>query len=141
MPSIRPNSMQRCRWDYRKENTMTVREYLTHLKSYDDVTFIVTKAVRDENTPFYHPEYRDTPIRMRWEWEMYDGAILDAIILNDRQPTITWLSGVDWSNAIKENRLKCLLVIAEEDLIKLYNEKQAKELTEYIERNLFKKER
>lgn len=120
---------------------MTVREYLTHIKSNDDVTFIVARAVRDENTPFYHSEYRDTPIRMRWEWEMYDGAILDAIILNDRQPTITWLSGVDWNIAIKENRLKCLLVIPPEDMSKLYGKKQADGLIEYIERNLFKKER
>lgn len=120
---------------------MTVREYLTHIKSIDDVTFIVTRAVRDENTPFYHPEYRDTPIRMRWEWEMQDGAILEAIVLNDRQPTITWLSGVDWNIAIKENRLKCLLVIPPEDMSKLYGKKQADGLIEYIERNLFKKER
>lgn len=118
---------------------MTVREYFKRISSkYRDVTFIKARARKDANTPYYHQEYQITPLRMVDEWK-HSIRILDSIVLNDRQNTITWLSGVDWNVQINEGSAKCLLIIHPEDFELLYPSKEQRNAMEkYIEEKLFK---
>ena len=113
---------------------MIVKEYLEKIGKYDSVTFIKARARKDANTPFFHAEYQETPINPACKWE---GDILQAIILNDNQPPIEWLSGAAWSNVFEAGNLKSLLVVSPEDLILLIpNEEQRKGIIEYIEGKL-----
>ena len=99
---------------------MLVKEFLSNKPDYKNVAFIKARARKDENTPFYHPEYQETPIRMVYEWK---GGILDYIILNDAQTPIDWLSGSNWKNAFDRGELISLLVISAEDFELLYPDK------------------
>lgn len=118
---------------------MKVREYLSKLGKNDDVTFIVARAVKDEHTPYYHEEYRTTPINPAWQWK--DSSLNECFILNDEQPPIDWLSGAKWIVPFKQGRLKSILVISEEDFALLYKSKeQRKRLIEFIDEEIAKKE-
>ena len=103
---------------------MLVKEFLINKPDYKNVTFIKARARKDANTPFYHPEYQETPIRMAYEWK---GDILDYIILNDAQAPIDWLSGCKWKNAFDRGELISLLVISEEDFELLFPDKEQRE--------------
>ena len=116
---------------------MRVKEYLSQFDVYTKVTLIVAKAVKDEHTPGYHPEYRTTPINMICEWRPSD--LMDYHILNTKQCPIDWMSGAPWANDFKAGRLLSLLIISDEDMKTLYSEQQANELIEYIG-NKIKKE-
>lgn len=105
-----------------------------YLHKYDDVTFIVAKAVKDEHTPFYHSEYVTTPICLAYEW-VDDTKFAEMNILNDNQCPIDWLSGASWRNSFKSGRLKSLLVISDEDIKKMYSEKQAQSIIDFCERH------
>lgn len=113
---------------------MRVRKYLEKLEPLTDVTFIKARARKDAHTPFYHCEYQETPIYMAKDWlKNNQTELLDSIILNDKQMPIQWLSGADWTSAISNGRLKCLLVISEEDCVLLFSKAQQESLEEYIE--------
>ena len=115
---------------------MLVKEFLSNKPDYKNVTFIKTRARKDANTPFYHPEYQETPIRTVYEWK---GGILDYIILNDAQTPIDWLSGSRWKNAFDRGELISLLVISEEDLELLYPDKEQRDgLIEFIDSQITK---
>ena len=115
---------------------MLVKEYLKKLDACQDVTFIKTIAVKDDNSPFYDKVYQTTPIRQAYEWQ--NSAIADFYILNDKQCPIDWLSGAKWKNSFEKGYLKSLLIISKEDLKKLYSKKQAAELIEFIDKELKK---
>ena len=109
---------------------MLVKGCLNNKPGYKNVTFREARARKDANTPFYHPEYQETPIRMVYEWK---GDILDYIILNDAQTPIDWLSGSKWKNAFDRGELISLLVISAEDLELLYPDKRQRDgLIEFI---------
>lgn len=102
-----------------------------------EVTFLKARAREDAHSPFYHPEYQTTPLRCNWEWLQGSSPVLDSIILNDNQPSISWLSGADWNVDIKIGRAKCLLVISEDDMEKLTpNKEQREHMEKYIEGKL-----
>lgn len=115
---------------------MTVGEYLKRMKKYDEVTFIIARAVKDDHTPYYHEEYHTG------SWcsveRVLNNCMADYIILNDRQPAITWLSGVDWNNDLRRGTLKRnFLVISEADFAKLIpSREQRASLIAYIDRKL-----
>lgn len=114
---------------------MTVREYLEKTGWKGNLTFIKARARKDAHTPFFHPEYQTTPMRYAWEWQ--SDHILDSIVLNDKQPSITWLSGADWNLDIKRKNARCLLIIHPEDFKQLYPDAdQRKGMEEYIGKQL-----
>lgn len=115
---------------------MTVGEYLKRMKKNDDVAFITARAVKDDNTPFYHAEYH-TGSWCRVE-DVLGNCMADYIILNDKQPAISWLSGVDWNNDLRRGTLKRnFLVIKEADLETLVPSKEQREhMIKYIEGRL-----
>lgn len=117
---------------------MKVKEYFKKMRPSDDVTFIKARAREDAHTPFYHAEYQTTPIRRVAEWEQgNNGKLLDSIILNDNQMPIDWLSGAMWGRQVKFGRLKCLLVISEEDFELLYRSKEQRDSMErFIEEKI-----
>jgi hypothetical protein len=109
---------------------MKVKEYL---KSHDwnEISFIIAKAVKDEATPYYHAEYKTSSLLHPYDdfINFYD----DYLILNDNAFPIDWLSGATWGNAVKRGYAKCLLIISWKDLTALYSEEQARETIEYID--------
>lgn len=114
---------------------MTVREYLERTKWKGQITFIKARARKDAHAPFFHPEYQTTPLRFAWEWQ--SDHVLDSIVLNDKQPSITWLSGADWNPHISRGHFKCLLIIHPDDFSQLYpGETQRKGMEEYIDKQL-----
>ena len=119
---------------------MTVREYFEQIDPHYDVTFIKARARKDARSPYFHPEYQTTPIWRVSDWldPRYDNKkLLDSIILNDKQPPITWLCGVNWTNRIEIGSLKCLLVVSQEDFEELYPGKdQRKSMEQYIDKHM-----
>ena len=122
----------------REGDLMKVRDYLQRLGQYQNVTFLIARAVKDDHSPFFHAEYRTTPMRMAKEWLSYNNEpILDSIVLNDKQQPITWLSGADWSGMIRSGLAVCLLVIHQTDFSLMYvSSEQRKHIVSYIEKKL-----
>lgn len=104
---------------------MTIREYLEQI-GRTDVTFIISHAVKDENTPFYHSEYKTAPVRHSNEWLQGDGFIDNHIVINADHPPID-VTGT-WLNWYKNGHLQCAVVTTEADLLTLYSEKQARDM-------------
>ena len=113
---------------------MKVRDYVAKLSPNDSITFIKARARKDAHTPGYHAEYQTTPIQRVLDWSE---RMMDYIILNDKQPSITWLSGCDWNIQISKGWVKCLLVISPEDLALLYpSQSQRNHMEHYIEERI-----
>lgn len=116
---------------------MKVKEYLQLIgkteNSSDSLTFVISRAVKDDNTPYYHEEYRTTPIRSIWEW--CESDIMNYIVLNPTQPPIDWLT-TGWNNRYKRGDLMSMLVIPKEDLYLIYPQKQADELIIFIDKKI-----
>jgi len=117
---------------------MNVKDYLQKLYPYKRVTFIITKAVKDDHSPFYHAEYKTTPLQTSIDWLKHNNEpILESIILNDKQPPITWLSGVDWNVDIKNGFAMCILIVNPSDFALMYkSDEQRKHIEKFIERKL-----
>ncbi len=47
---------------------MKVKEWLESKGKNEQATFIIAKSVKDDASPFYHKEYKTTPIFCVWEW-------------------------------------------------------------------------
>ena len=113
---------------------MKVRDYFKRLRPSDEVTFIKARARKDAHTPFYHAEYQTTPIWCVEDWDSENNnKILNSVVLNDRQMPIDWLSGAMWGELVKLGRLKCLLIISEEDFELLYSKSQRDSMEHFIE--------
>jgi hypothetical protein len=112
---------------------MKVKEYLKKYNVTGDVTFIIAKAEKDENTPFYHSAYVTTPITHATWLEDKCPRMLDYVVLNDHQPPIDWLSGSNWNMPYSKGWLRCMLVTTEEELKKMYSEEQAKSIERFCE--------
>ena len=112
---------------------MKVKDYLqTH--EWNEVSFIIAKAVKNETTPFYHAEYKTSSLLHHFDNGL--GCYDDYVILNDNAMPIDWLSGASWGNAVRRGWAKCLLIIKWEDLTTLYSEEQAKSLIEFIDKKI-----
>ena len=114
---------------------MTIREYLERI-GRNNVTFIILHAVKDDNTPFYHSEYKTTPVRHRDEWLQGDGFIDNHIVIMADHPPVD-LTGA-WHNWYKDGFLRCAVVTTEADLRTMYSEKQALDMIAMYEREVRK---
>lgn len=120
---------------------MTFKEYAKkYLNPADNVTMIRVHSVKDENTPFYHSEYAETPIHSVSEW-MGLKASNGIYVLNDEQSPIDWLCGANWGNAYRKGWLKCLLVADMKALTMQYSKEQAKDMIDFCEKEIIKKHR
>lgn len=96
---------------------MTRQEWLENLNKYDEVTFIIAKAVKDDNSPMYHTEYRTTPIRAVYEWLHRED---EYVVINTDHAPID-VTG-NWGKWYRSGRLKCAIITTKEDLYKMYGE-------------------
>lgn len=117
---------------------MTVRQYLELLNidvlnSYISMNFVITKVEGDEHTT--SKWYRSTPVRNVSEW-LESGSLDKYIVLNTEQPVTYWLSGVNWNGAIMNHRQMSLLVITEEELMKMYGKRQADGTIDFIDKKI-----
>jgi hypothetical protein len=114
---------------------MTVREYMeiTGKTDCDNFTFVIAKAVKDTNSPFYHEEYKTTPIRSAHEWLEESCKTKDYIVLNAKQPPVVWASVTGWMNWYNKGHLNCLLVSPKEEIVMHYGEVQGAEMIEMID--------
>lgn len=114
---------------------MTVREYLQKQSKNTQVTFIIAHAVKDENTPFNHYEYKTTPIFAVWEWQEKSTWYDRYIVVNADHPPIDITGG--WVNWYKAGRLKCIVITTEEDIrANCGGEKQTQDMIAYYKRTV-----
>ena len=114
-----------------------VREYLDQFTTSSNISFIVTKAVKDEGSPFFHEEYHTSPMYYvsnlrELQWAM------DMNVLNDHQPPIDWLCGAKWGTWYNKGWLTSMLIISDEDIELLYGKKQSESMLKYIEKEMKK---
>lgn len=93
---------------------MTVREYLQKQGRDDQITFVIAHAVKDENTPFNHYEYRTTAICCAWEWLEKSTWYDRYLVVNDDHPPVD-ITG-NWVRWYKNGHLKCAVITTEEDI-------------------------
>lgn len=110
---------------------MNRREYLKQLEETEDVTFVIVKVVKDENTPFYHEEYYQTPIRLVKTWLEATNNEEYIVVKKDTCPID--ITGI-WDGWYKRGRLKCCMIMKKSDLFVRYSESQAKDMIAYYER-------
>ena len=114
---------------------MNIREYLEKTAK-PEATFIIQKAVKNENAPGYHNEYKTTPVRHKSEWLRGEGFIDNYIVIKADHPPID-VTGA-WHNWHKGGSLGCAMVTTEADLLTHYGEKQGHRMIAYYEREVCK---
>lgn len=113
-------------------NFKTFRQLLSVKKKSCDYAFITTRAVKDEHSPYFHPEY-DANHPILHSSEVKDGCWADEyLIINPHQCPIDWASGSRWFLRFERNDLECLLIIERDELYKLYSKEQADDLIAFI---------
>ena len=114
---------------------MNAIEYLSELPPNGQVTFLVARAVKDEATPFYHFEYRSTPVRSAWEWLCQDGSGArfgdQYIIINGAHPPVDPTG--TWCRWFENGRLTSAMVTTEADLHRLYHPEQAARMIKHYD--------
>lgn len=119
---------------------MKVKEYLQKkgygIDSNKSLTFVIGEVI---NGTMY---YRSTPLDTVQHWIQSNGgrknSLLDYNVLNDKQPFVSWKSGVDWNPSIQRGEYLSLLIISDEEIKKEYpSETQVKNMLDYIEKKLF----
>ncbi len=108
---------------------MNLNEFLQKASNNSQWTFTIAKAVKDENTPFYHEEYYQTPIRSMSEW--IDSSLKDYIVINPDSCPVD-ITGI-WQNWYNKGHLNCAIITTEKDLYTHYNEEQAKDMIKYYD--------
>jgi hypothetical protein len=112
---------------------MKFKDYLEELvkrgDQYNRVTVIVAKAVKDEHSPFYHTEFRTTPIRTVEEWLSFKDKFLTYQVINKDHSPID-ITGY-WCNDYKKGQLKCCMLADENYLSTMYSKMQAKQMEEH----------
>ena len=107
---------------------MTRKEWLKTLSKNEEVTFIIARAIKDDYSPMYHKEYRTTPIRPVYEWlQSEDGYV----VINADHPPID-VTG-NWGKRYNSGRLKCAIITTEDDLCKMYGDKQGLEMLKHYD--------
>lgn len=111
---------------------MLVKEYLELKGSKNNFTFIIQKAVKDDNSPFYHEEYKTTPIQNYYEWKHAEKFLHKYIVVKaDHAPIDP--TGV-WLNWYQQGDLNCCMITTEQDLITRYGDKQGQEMINYYDK-------
>lgn len=117
---------------------MNAREYLEKQAKNQQITFVIARAVKDEATPFYHYEYRTTPIRAAWEWLREDGSGRrfgdNYLVINADHPPVD-ITGL-WVRNYKAGHLSCAVLTTEADLRTMYSEKQAADMIAYYNKTV-----
>ena len=109
---------------------MKLREFLETKGKNERYTFIIQKTVKDDATPFYHDEYKTTPIYTTWEW--LQGTTTDKyIVIKADHPPID-VTG-NWLNWYNMKDLSCCMITTEQDLLTHYGEKQGKDMIEWYD--------
>ena len=114
---------------------MKVKEWLESKGKSEQATFIIAKSVKDDDSSFYHKEYKTTPIYAVWEWlkcvfcEKY-------IVINADHPPVD-ING-HWVRMYKQGHLQCAILTTEEDLYTEMSEEQAKRMIEYYDKEVRK---
>lgn len=110
---------------------MKLTEWLQNKGQNENATFIIAKAVKDESSPMYNYEYRTTPIRSVWEW--LEGSTGEKYIIMKADHAPIDITGV-WQNWYSMNNLSCAVITTEQDMYTMYNEKQAKDMLDYYDK-------
>lgn len=113
---------------------MRVIDYLNQLNPSDSVTFTIAKSVKDDNTPFYHNEFYQTPINSVWEWKKMNDSFLNNLVVKKDSAPID-ISGL-WDIRYKKGWTKCCIIESEESLKTMYSEKQAQDMIEWYEKTI-----
>lgn len=113
---------------------MKVKEWLESKGKNEQATFIIERAVKDDATPFYHDEYRTTPIRSVYEW--LDSTTAEKYIVINADHAPIDVSNGGWTNWYKGGHLHCAVITTEEELYKHYSETQAKEMIEWYDKKV-----
>ena len=114
---------------------MKVKEWLESKGENEQATFIITKAVKDDGSSFYHYEYRTTPIFCVWEWLQTNTAEKYIVINADHSP-IDITNG--WVNWYKIGHLHCAIITTEEDLYTEMSKEQAERMITYYDEEVRK---
>lgn len=113
---------------------MTAREYLEKKKEATMVTFVIRKAEKDTDSPFYDSVYRGTPIRTAGEWLRDFTWPEKYIVINADHPPID--STGHWLRMYKSGYLLCAMITTEEELIRHYGEKKGRDMIAYYNRTV-----
>lgn len=111
---------------------MKVREWLESKDKFKSVTFIIQKAVKDEQHFMYHEEYRTTPIHTVEQWLQGKTADNYIIVGADHPPIDPTNCG--WMNWYKKGHLLCAVITTEEDVFTHYSEEQGKRMLEMYDK-------
>ena len=111
---------------------MKLREWLDR-QGTTDVTFIIAKAVKDERSPMYHNEYRETSISQVWELKR-SPWVDKYIVINANHPPID-ITG-SWVSKFNKGHLKCAIITTEQDLHTLYCGEQAESMISYYDKTV-----
>lgn len=95
------------------------------------ITFTIAKVYKDERTPFYHFEYYQTPIRAYDEWK---NMSKEYIVVNPNVCPID-MTGL-WQKRYLRGEIYNAIICTEEDLIKMYGEKQGNEMIEWYDKDV-----
>lgn len=116
---------------------MNAREYLQKMDPNRQVTFVIARAVKDDASPYYHYEFRTTPIRAAWEWleENASGRFGDDyLVINADHPPVD-ITGL-WVRDYKAGRLSCAMLTTEAELHRMYSKEQAERMIRYYEQTV-----
>ena len=84
-------------------------------------------------TPFYHDEYKTTPIYTVREW--LEGKTADTyIVIKADHPPID-VTGI-WLNWYNIKDLSCCMITTEQDLYTQYGESQGKDMINFYDRKM-----
>ena len=114
---------------------MKVKEWLESKGKNEQATFIIAKAVKDDNSPFYHKEYRTTPIFCVREW-LQTNTTEKYIVINADHSPIDITNG--WVNWYKGGHLHCAILTTEEDLYTEMSKEQAERMIAYYDKEVRK---
>lgn len=114
---------------------MTATEYIEKNKAAHQITFVIAHSVKDESTPFYHTEYKTTPIYAPWELLQEYTWHKDYIVVNADHPPIC-IPGF-WQRDYNAGRLKCCIIEKPEDLhLTCGGEEQFRDMLDWYERTV-----
>lgn len=108
---------------------MTIREYMDAVGDRGYYTFIIAKAVKDSNSPFYHWEYTDTPMMPRSEWRTWWNRLDEFWVLHPHRQPIDF-SG-SWDGWYKAGHLECVVIVNDTEWEKMYKGEQGRDLARW----------
>ena len=114
---------------------MKLTEWLQSKPKYNHATFIVAMAKKDDNSSFYHYEYRTTVVDTVDAWLKGDYSERYIVINADHSPIDITNSWVNW---YKGGHLHCAIITTEEDLYTEMSKEQAERMITYYDKEVRK---